>query len=58
MQQSVLGDDHKDVEDTLSNIDFSNAFHSWVVQQVPSNVQRSWDVYHQLNVFGTFNNNT
>mmetsp|Transcript_54086 Transcript_54086/g.65297 ORF Transcript_54086/g.65297 Transcript_54086/m.65297 type:complete len:207 (-) Transcript_54086:163-783(-) len=28
VQQSVLGDDHMAVKDTLSNIDFANAFHS------------------------------
>jgi len=28
VQQSVLGDDHKTVKDTLNNIEFANAFHS------------------------------
>lgn len=28
IQQSVLGDDHRAVRDTLSNIEFANAFHS------------------------------
>lgn len=28
VQQSVLGDDHKAIKDTLSNMEFANAFHS------------------------------